>query len=96
MVTNRIKTEVLKSFNIDNRYKINIEKILEGKYKNRYLVKSYAKIWRSYKITTLSASNIETDFEGRRIVKIEFKAHRMLKQAIAFAKHIKYEYYPIW
>ncbi|MCT4582755.1 MAG: hypothetical protein N4A35_15180 [Flavobacteriales bacterium] len=92
----RLKTEVLKTHDFDGKYRITIEKIVEGKYENRYLVKSYTKTLLGYKLSTLTASNIETDFDGNRIVKIEFKAHRMLNQAILFAKYILKERYQVW
>ena len=94
--TERLKTEVLKTHDIDGKYRITIEKILEGKYENRYLVKSCTKTFLGYKASTLSASNIESDFEGNRIVKIEYKAHVMLNQAILFAKYIVQERYAVW
>lgn len=92
----KLRTRVLKSFDFDNKHRINIEKILEGEYKNRYVIKSYTKTIFGYKISTLSASNIESNFDGDRIVKVEFTIYRMLHQAVLYAKHIRNEYYHIW
>lgn len=92
----KVKTEVLKTFDFDEKYRIRIEKILDGKFKNQYVIKSYSKTLFGYKLSHLAAWNIESDEDHDRIEYFEFKPHRLLNQAVRYAKYIKKNKYPNW
>ena len=94
--TSRVKTVILKTFDFDERYRITIEKILEGKFKNQYLIRSYTKSIFGYKLSHLSAWNIELNESDSRIISYEFMPYRMLHQACNYAKHVKKNIYPKW
>lgn len=82
-------TEVLRTFDLDTKNKLTVEKILSGELKGQYTIKSKTKKLFGFKNSSLAAYNIETDSEGDRIVKIEYGVFRMLEQAINFAKEVK-------
>ena len=82
-------TQILKTFELDSKNILTIEKILTGELKGQYTIKSQTKKLFGFKNSSLAAYNVETDFEGDRIVKIEYGVFRMLEQAIKFAKNVK-------
>ena len=82
-------TQILKTFELDSKNRLTIEKILTGELKGQYTIKSQTKKLFGFKNSSLAAYNVETDFEGDRIVKIEYGVFRMLEQAIKFAKNVK-------
>jgi hypothetical protein len=85
----KVSTKVLREVELDSKNKLSIEKILEGEYKGHYIIKSFTKKLFGFKNSSLAAYNVETDFEGDRIVKIEYGVFRMLDQAVNFAKEVK-------
>lgn len=92
----KVKTEVLKTFDFDEKYRITVEKILEGKFLNQYVIRSYTKSLFGYKISSLAAWNVESDEDHDKIESFEFKPYRMLNQAVEYAKYIKKKKYPNW
>lgn len=82
-------TKVLRTIELDNKNKLTIEKITSGELKGQYTIKSHTKKLFGFKNSSLAAYNVETDFEGDRIIKIEYAVFRMLEQAINFAKEVK-------
>lgn len=88
--------EILKTIKLDSKNSVSIEKIHCVNECARYVVKSFVRSWIGKKQTTLAAWNIETDFNGNRIVKIEYRDFRILKQAIDYTKHVKNNIYPFW
>lgn len=87
----RVKTEILKEFDTDKKYRITVEKILEGGHKNEYVIRSYVKSIFGYKIASLAAWNLNSD-DGS----FEFKPFRMLKQALDFTKDVKKNRFSNW
>lgn len=82
-------TEVLRTVVLDSKNNLTIEKILSGELKGQYTIKSHTKKLFGFKNSSLAAYNVETDFDGDRIVKIEYGVFRMLEQAVKFAKEVK-------
>jgi hypothetical protein len=85
----KVKTEVLRTVDFDIKYRLTIEKILDGKFKNQYVVRSYTKSFFGYKLSSLAAWNVLSDDDHNYIESYEFKPFRMLKQALDFAKDVK-------
>jgi len=82
-------TEVLKTFELDNKNKLTIERITSGELRGQYTIKSHTKKLFGFKNSSLAAYNVGTDFNGNKINKIEYGVFRMLKHAINFAKEVK-------
>ena len=92
--TAKVHTKLLKTATLDAKHSITIEKILDGELKDRYVVKSYTKTLVGKRPTTMAAYNLETDFNGNRVVFIEFPVFVLVKQAseyLAFVKAHKYK-----
>lgn len=90
----KVRTKLLKTATLDTKHTVTIEKVLDGEYKDRYVVKSYVKTLIGKRATTMAAYNIETDLNGNRVVFIEFPLFVLVKQAseyLAFVKSHKYK-----
>jgi len=86
----KIKTKVLKTVKLNNKKLITIEKVLKGNHKNKYVVKSYSKIiFIGYKANDLAAYNIDTDFDGDKITRIEYPLFTLLRQACDYLSYIE-------
>jgi len=88
-----ILTKVLRTFDLDNKNIITIEKIINGNYSGQYTIKSKTKKFFSVKYSTLAAYEVKTDFNGDKIVKIEYPVFSMLSQALDYAKMVKKDRY---
>lgn len=84
-----IKTKVLKTFILDKKNKLTIEKVGKGKLCGQYIVRSYTKKFLGSKLTTLASIDITTDFNGSVINGMEYPIFNMLRQAIDYAKYVK-------
>lgn len=90
----KVRTKLLKTARLDAKHSITIEKILDGEYKDRYVVKSSRKTLVGKRATTMSAYNIETDLNGNRVVLIEYPVFVLVRQAseyLSFVKAHKYK-----
>ena len=86
----KISTKVIKTAKLDKKTIVTIEKIIEGKNKDQYVVKSYSKkIFFGYRESDLAAYNIDTDFYGDAIVKIEYPMFTFVKQAAEYLAYVK-------
>lgn len=92
----KLKTEVLKAFDFDKKYRITIEKITSGQYENYYIVRSYTKQLFGYKLNSLAADIVESDYEHDFIESYQYKAHDLLDFAVTWARWIKQNKYPNW
>lgn len=95
-INNKPKTKTLKTIKLDNNHLVTIEKILTGRLKNRYYVKSYhTSIW-GQKETSLSAHNISLDNNSNSIKSIEYKGFTFLSDAVSFLDFTIKHTYPNW
>ncbi len=85
----KISTKVLKTLTLDKKNKVTIEKILGGEHKGQYTVKSYAQRLFGLKSTSLASYNIDTDFNGNKIVKIEYPIFKLVRQAEDWLREVK-------
>lgn len=98
MISNNstVKTDVLKTFDFDGKYRLTIEKILEGQFNKYYMVRSYKKGLFGYKICSLAAFDIKSDDNHNYIKDFFFKPYQILDHAISYAKYVKKKKYPTW
>ena len=92
----KLKTEVLKASDFDEKYRITIEKIISGQYEKYYIVRSYTKRLFGYKLNSLAADKVESDYEHEFIESYQYKAHDLLDFAVTWARWIKQHKYPKW